>query len=382
MSTFNASFDPDVEVNVSLGSLTPTSNAFGRCLLIVPKASNSLNGNRTASYLTYQAAVTANGLGYISAATLKGIRTIFAQTNVPAQGVLVGNVDLVAPEGYDDALLAIVAEDPVFYLICILSRVSADIEAVSALVETMNDKAAAALATVPFKYCAFCAQTADTTVLTGAYPAGLAGLEDREYTILVFHPTSTEWFDASHQCRLSVDLSTVVPGWIKWPVRAVAAYPAGTITETQRLAAESINVDLLLTFGNTANGLFVAGPGQNQAGRQMTEIVTAAWLATDLQVVIANLFVALALVNEKLTVTPNGQQAIVASIQGVIETGIQAGSIRATDDEGNAGYSIVAEPISDADKVAKQMRFSVVVLLPIGADKIVINIATTTTSVV
>mgnify|MGYP003346289407 CR=1 FL=1 len=164
MTALNGTFNPDVVTSISLGSLAPTTDAIGRCLLIVPKATNGLNSQRTASYLTYAEALAAKTAGYISAATLKGIGVVFSQLNVPAQGVLVGNVDLVGSETYAEALLAIIAEDPDFFLVVINSRSSTDIEGVSAQVEILNDKAAAADAGVPYKLCFFEAQSADTKI--------------------------------------------------------------------------------------------------------------------------------------------------------------------------------------------------------------------------
>ena len=384
MANANAPFTPAI-VNIALGSLAPTSDAFGRCLIIGPKATNSLAGERTKSFLTYQDAVLwgpSPGAGYISAAMLKAVGVAFSQTNVPAQGVLVGNVDLVATESYSEALVAITLIDPVFYLVTILSRVSADIEDVSQTVEWMNVKADAETNSVPFKYCFFCAQTADADVLTGTMPAGLADYVGREYTNISYSPTSTEWLDVAHQSQLSVDLATASPGWVLWSAKAVASYPAGSITTAQRDFAKANNVDLMLVTGNTTNGLTSVGFGTNGAGRQISEVVTAAWLATNFQVGIDNLFVQQAVANIPITLTASGQQAVVGVLQGVTDTAIQAGSVRATDDNGAPGFTITAETISGADRTAKQMRFSVAVTVPVSANQIVVNLATSTTSVV
>ena len=379
--TMNAPFQPGV-VNLTLGSLAPTADAFGRLLIIVPKATNSLNTSRTLSIPTYAAAVAARGSGYISAATLTDIAVVFAQTNVPAQGVLLGNVDLVGSETYAEALVAITLVDPVFFLVKIASRTSADIQDVFETVEWMNDRTAAAANSVPFKRCFFVAQSADTGLLTGTFPSGLNNYVGAEWSNLSFHPTDSENLDTAHQCRLSVDLATASPGWIGWTVKNVAAYPTSSLSTTQEGFARTNHVDLLQLTTTTTGPALVCGLGENGAGRQVPEVVTGAWLATTMEVEINTLFVNLALANQQLTLTKEGQQAVASTLQSVVNTAISAGAVRATDDDGNTGYTITAIPITDADKVAKQMRFEVAVLTPIGATAIVIGLSTSTTSVV
>lgn len=372
-------FDPNIAVTIALGSVSPTTDAFGRILILVDGATNSLDGDRTASYLTYAQAKVAKDAGFISANTLTMVSAAINQVNSPAQGVLVGKVD--TGEDYAEALLAVVGVDPVFYLIVIDSRDSADIEDVSALVETMNNKAAAALASVPFKYCFFVAQSSSATLKTGALPAGLAGLEGRKFTQLAYYSSDAVPFDAAHQGPLSADLSQVSPTWTYFPIKGITA-ESTTITATERAAMEAIYVDMALPMGNTTLGACVMGPGQTQEGRQVPEVVTSAWLATNMQLAIANMMVNVASVNQKITVDASGQQAIVAAIQGVINTAVSAGSVRATDNNGNPGYVITALPITTADETAKRLRFTVAVLLPQSVQYVQVEITTSTTSVI
>jgi hypothetical protein len=375
MADVNATFDQDIQVNVYLSNQTDSVDAFQRPRFLVAKATNSLNGATVAVYLTLAEAKVAYNLGYISAGTLEGITTVFAQINNPAQGVSVANVDIVGSQSYGAALLASIGTDPVFYLVIADSRTSADIAGIAAVVETCGDAAAAADAGYPFKHMVYAPQSADTTLLTGALPSGLASLEGYERTILCYHPTATAWFDAAHQNRLSVDLATAVPPWNKWTVARVPAYPLGTINATQSEAAQTIFVDLLEAFGASPS---VASPGQSQAGRQMTQVVTADWLAATIQQTIADTQVSMADQNLAITVDAAGQQVVVGCIQSVFATGVAARSLRSVDDLGNPGTSVTPLPITPADKVALRLRFDSSALLPQSANKIVVNVYTTT----
>jgi len=378
MADVNATFARDYEINVILSNQTNSTDAFQRPRFLVPLATNSLNGAAVAVYLTLAEATTAQGLGYIAAATLKGIATVFAQSNSPSQGVSVASVDVVGSVSYAAALIASIATDPDFYLVICGSRVSADIAGVALVVETCGNKTAADTAGYPFKHMIFAAQSADTTLLTGALPAGLSAIAAYERTILCYHPTATEWFDATHQNRLSVDLATATPPWNKWTAAYVLPYPAGTINFTQVAAAQSIKVDLLLELPPKSN---VVSPGLSQAGRQMTNIITADWMAATIQETIVETQVNLADNNQAITMDAAGQQAIVGCIQSVFETAIGAGSVRASDDLGNPGTSITPLAITAADKLVFRLRFDAAALLSQSANKIVVNIYTDTTSI-
>jgi ketosteroid isomerase-like protein len=375
-----ATFDPNIAINISLGSVAPTADAFGRPLILVDRVTNSLNGDRSAGYLTVAQAKAAKNAGYISAATLLMVTAAINQINSPAQGVLVGNVNTAGSESYGAGLLAVTADDPVFYLVVIDSHAAADIVSVANTVETMNDKAAAADAGYPFKYCFFVAQSSDATIKTGSLPGGLATLAGKEYTQLAYYSDDAVWFNAAHQGPLSANLSQSSPTWTYFPVKGIAAETG--VTNDERVAMEAIYVDMALPMGNTTNGACVMGPGLTQANRQVPDVITAAWLATNLQIAIANMMVETAAVNQRITVTAAGQTAVVGAIQGVISTALQTGAILAADRDGNIGYVVTALPITDADIAAKRLRFTVAVLLPQSAQYVVVDITTSTTSVV
>lgn len=86
--------DPNVLVNVYLDPSPAQEAGFDTVMLIVPQSTNSLNGNRTMTFTSYEDAVTANTAGYISSSTLAAAAAAFAQRPKPAQ-FKVGYVDLV-----------------------------------------------------------------------------------------------------------------------------------------------------------------------------------------------------------------------------------------------------------------------------------------------
>lgn len=82
----------NVSVTVSLAANPQQEAGFGVVLLLVPLATNSLNGDRVVEYASYDEAYTAQGSGYISASTLAAARTVFLQSPKPAS-LKVGYVD-------------------------------------------------------------------------------------------------------------------------------------------------------------------------------------------------------------------------------------------------------------------------------------------------
>jgi hypothetical protein len=141
---------------------------------------------------------------------------------------------------------------------------------------------------------------------------------------------------------------------------------------------QAINIDLLLPFGAAPT---VASPGQSQAGRQMTNVITADWLAATIQQTIADTQVDLADNNLAITIDAAGQQVVVGCVQSVFATGIAARSLRASDDLGRPGTSVTPLTITTADRAAFRMRFDAGALLTQSVNKVVVNIYTDTTSI-
>ena len=84
-------------INVYLATLARGAAGFSTVLLIVPLATNSLNGLRVVEYTTLALATAAQTAGYISAATLVAITTAFAQ-RPSITSIKVGYADLVGGE--------------------------------------------------------------------------------------------------------------------------------------------------------------------------------------------------------------------------------------------------------------------------------------------
>lgn len=87
--------DVNLQFNTIFQALARNRVSFSKILYLVAGGTNSLNGERTQEYLSVDEAETAQTAGYISAGTLAGITTAFAQQNVNGaiESILVGRVD-------------------------------------------------------------------------------------------------------------------------------------------------------------------------------------------------------------------------------------------------------------------------------------------------
>ena len=160
-----ADHSPNVTINVTLAATPVQEAGFGIVLLLVPLASNSLNGVRVVEYTSVDAAQTARTAGYISAATLLAVTAIFAQRPKPAS-VKVGYVDLVSLETYATGLTACIAYDSNFYGVCCTPRTDAEIVLVSNAVEAAS------------KRMFFYFQSDDSSWLNSGVPSGLSTITD------------------------------------------------------------------------------------------------------------------------------------------------------------------------------------------------------------
>jgi hypothetical protein len=274
-------------------------------LLVVPLATNSLNGLRVVEYTTLALAQAAQTAGYISAATLVAITTAFAQRPSIAS-IKVGYVDLVGGETYATGLTACIAYDPAFYGVCIFVRTTTEIAAVAALVETNAKKML------------FGFQSADSSWLTGTPASGFDAMATYERTFGVYHATATEWADVAMMCnRLQADPDVISSPWRFFEALDVEQT---TITEAQRLlAVPDINVMAeWSTFDSSP------APGENMNGRQIEQVVSADWFATRLDEGFQRVVGELANRHEKIGINEAGQAIMQAEIEKWVAAGIAA----------------------------------------------------------
>lgn len=296
-----------VVVNVSLATLARGEAGFSTVLLLVPLATNSLNGLRVVEYTSLAAAQAAQTAGYISAATLVAITTAFAQ--VPAiASIKVGYADLVGGETYATALTACIAYDPDFYGVCISVRTNTEIAAVGALVETNAKK-------MLFVY-----QSADSSWLDSGIPSGLSAMADYERSIACYHATATEWADIAMACnRLTFDPNvTSAP----WRLFEALDLEQTTITEAQRLLAIANSCNVFAEYGDFDAS---PAPGYNMNGRQIEQVLSADWFATRISEEIQRIKGEAANAGRKIPVSLAGQSVILAGLRKWAAVAVAAG---------------------------------------------------------
>lgn len=337
--------NPNIDVDITLEPAPATAAGFGILMIIVPLASNTLDGDRVMAFASTDEAQTAQTAGFISAATLAAVTAAFAQNPAPDQ-VKVGYIDLVGAETYSTALTAIIVYDPDFYVVAILSRADADILAISSAVESQTKKLLASV------------QSDDAGFLTGTYPAALSALLTRERTIINWHSDDNDYQDTAYAAnRLAVgDPDTLSVAWNPAPVSGVD--PLTTMTTAQRNFAIANNVNIGLEFGGSA---FVIDPGVTATGRAISEIVSADWFEIRLEERLTALALAYGARGEKLPMNRTGQIVVLAEVEALFRQGIDAQHF-------NEGQTeIEAETITAADIAARRMRFTGRAQLTTGA---------------
>lgn len=293
-------------VNVYLSTLARGQAGFSTVLLVVPLATNSLNGVRVVEYTTLALAQAAQTAGYISAATLVAITDAFAQ--VPAiESIKVGYADLVGGETYATGLAACIAYDSDFYGVCIFVRTTTEIAAVAAYVETAAKKML------------FAFQSADADWLTGTPAAGFSPMAAYELTYGVYHATSTEWADLCtivNRLQADPDVKSV-----PWRFFETLNVTKTTITEAQRLLAiPDINV---MAEWSTFDASMA--PGENMNGRQIEEVLSAHWFGTRIDEEIQRIVGTMANAGKKIGINVAGQAIIQAGLEKWVAAGIAAG---------------------------------------------------------
>ena len=299
-----------ITVNVSLATLARGVAGFSTVLLLVPLATNSLNGVRVVEYTSLAAAQAAQTAGYISAGTLAAVTCAFAQ--VPSiESIKVGYADLAGSpaETYATALTACIAYDPDFYGVCIAVRTNTEIAAVGALVETNAKKML------------FVFQSADSSWLDSGIPSGLSAMAAYERSVACYFATATEWADIALACnRLNADPDVISAPWRLFDAAGLTT--ATTITEEQRLLAIANNCNVFAQYGDAD---FAPAPGYNMAGRQIEQVVSADWFATRIREKIEAIKLTRSNEFKKIPIDLAGQAIIEAGLKELAAQAIAAG---------------------------------------------------------
>lgn len=334
MSVVNSHLD-NISIIINFGAAPIQEAGFSNSLLLVDKATNSLDGDRVRTYANVTDAQADETAGFISAATLAGITTYFSQRPQPA-AIKVGNVDIAGAESYADGLAAVLLEDTDFFGVAIASRAAPDALILATAVEA---------STAPPLFYALQSSSADWK--TSGVPAGYAGIETKEKTMIEYHDTDTEWQDVAHLAKWLVANPDTQSSPGDLPVNDVDALAtAPTQAEKDFLDANFANHGLPYP-----GEPFFIDAGVNAKGRPIYEVLTADWFSTRLRERISGLKVDYSARNEKLPVTTEGQSIILSQIRAQLDAGVAAGHF--------APGQITARalPITAADLTAQRLRF-------------------------
>lgn len=294
----------DIVVRIAAAALPAVG--FGTFNLIVPQATNSLNGARFAYYASTTEAAAALTSGYISSGVNDIIVDLFSQPGV--QRVALTRVDLVGVETYATALNAAILAGAQFYGVGVLSIVD----------QVNEDVGVAVLAHA--KPMIFFAQTASADLLTSGFPAGMADIAGSGRVALVYHdqatyavaPLAASW--AAN--RLAFDADVQAPGWT-CGVKSIASY-AAALTDAQKgfIVANKANF-----AGPLGTETMWMHPAQLLDANSVEIRFTGDWLGVRLGEDLQNLMTREASAGRKI---PGNDQGL-DQIQGIIEARFQRG---------------------------------------------------------
>lgn len=335
--------DDNITVTITMDAASDQEAGFGTMAFLADKAGGTDFG--AARYAEYSTNAEVQADSQVSATVKTMAAAVFSQSPAPER-LIIAHVDTGALESYADGLAALKAKTTDFYGVAIESRADADIVSITGAVETDG-----------FLFCV--CQSDDTTLLTAGYPAGLAAVENLEYSALVWHDDDSEW---AAECflanRLVFDPDEGSAPWDA-PISAVANHTT-QLTQSQKDALDGNAVNYGLPYGTSD---YFIDAGVNTSGRPIYEILTAAWFETRLVERVSALKVQLSARGHKITVTKDGQRRIGAVIEELFE--------QATDGESPhfvpGQYVLTYEPITSADLTAQKLRFSGQAQYAVGA---------------
>ncbi len=327
-----ATHNPNISITVLLSERLVAGADFSIMMLLVPKASNSLNSARTMRFASYEEAQTAQTAGYISTTTLSAIEAAFAQPEAPTY-FKVGNVDLVGSETYATGLAAVIEADPDFYALAILPRTDAEIELVSEAVENSSKKML------------FFFQSDDSGLLTGTFPSGLTDTQDNERTVCVYHTHDAQYGEVAYAInRLVADPDEIATPWSGCPIDGVDAL-SPLPTSSQRTYAIDNYANLGLAYGPES---YVMDPGVTMSGREIGEIYAADWFSTRLQERVGALVTARAVRHQAIPVDAAGLALLAAEVEALLQQGQTAGHF--------TSFTVAPQAITSADQTARRLR--------------------------
>lgn len=298
-------------INVYLAPVPGTGTNLTDVLLLVPLATNSLDGDRYREYTSTTDVDDDFDAGFISATTQGQANDMFAQTTLRPQKVLIGYVDLVAVETYLVAMDACITAGADFYYVATpQATLIAQQEALSAGVEADG-----------FRLYAFQTITAARTDWYGAvWPATWVNFEGRERSFCLWHELDTENLAGCYAAaRGAYDPTQQSAGWLG-NVKEIPASAALTSAQETNLLANFVNLGKNCTLGTN----WVA-EGNNCNGRAIDHIVSIDWFRATIQTKIYERVAKLAAFGRKLTADDDGANQIAQIVANVANDGVALG---------------------------------------------------------
>ncbi len=360
----SASHVSNITVNVLLQALATTAAGFGTVTFMVDEAEGAGNGLGGARYMDFAddtEVATALAAAEITAQVAAACNVAFSQPLAPTK-FRVGRVDTVAVETYSDAYALLIAEAGVqgdVYAFCADTQVSATIAAFALTIEASGKHI-------------YIARSADADWKTAGLPAALTAIDEYARTIMVYHDVATAWLDIAVATRaLAYDADTKSVPWEN-RMGGVAAYTT-FVTDSIRTVMQANDITVLGTWGSTD---FWADKVATQDGRPAYERLTADWFEKRVEEAIQTFHQRETEAGRKVLVNLTGQAQIEAVIRGVTDTGEAAGHFT----PGQVVITGVA--ITDADRTARRLQFTVQAQVGIATRLFVINANFSTTAVV
>lgn len=299
--------DLAISVSLALGPAAAPSPGY-RLLLIVPLATNSLDGEDFLTVGSVADVAAAQTAGFISAATAGRLNVALAQQPTPDL-VYVGAVDLVSLETYPQAFdrLAALLGDQFFY-VAIDDRTAAIQVAVSAAVQT-NGRAL------------FVFLSDDGDWRTSGLPSAYSAIAGRELTVPIYADDDAWLDDVAYAGALAGVDPTQLSGSPARQLRGLTATNVSVLTAAQR-AFVLANANVALPIGSATH--FLAN-GRNANSRAVNEIVTREYLTREITRRVAAQVLALQPAPWPLSAT--GQAYLRSLLSSLAQEAIAAGHI-------------------------------------------------------
>lgn len=258
---------------------------------------------------------------------------------------------------YDNALATAIEDGASFFAACTESRTAADQLLVSADVEALEK--------------IYPIQSSDADCLTSGWPSGLAAVEDRENSALIYHDDDTEWADVGWIAgRIAHDFDSTSPG----PEGAVREVDAASVTDAEKALALANNINLPLEFGT--EGCYMS-KGVNAAGRSWDHIWSVYWFVDRTNALLQRLKLTYDAQGRKIPMDADGQALLEATIQEQIDIAISRGHFK----EEQFVFEF-PDPIPTADITERDIKATVYITNESGASSFTITFNFSATDVV